>query len=144
MERPEGIVSMIIWLLCLPVYIPLYYTLLGTQNIQKINRISTVHLWSKGYISCLQVIPLQQLRPWPSKGSKLYMVSFGFSLLWIGGFAFLLVWWTEIAPRAAKSALSWGSVVIWGGSGPLAQVASVIGVWPSDWRFAGKNRFKSL
>lgn len=61
MERPEGIVSMIIWLLCLPVYIPLYYTL-----------------------------------PWPSKGSKLYMVSFGFSLLWIGGFAFLLVWWTEI------------------------------------------------
>lgn len=60
------------------------------------------------------------------------MVSFGFSLLWIGGFAFLLVWWTEIAPRAAKSALSWGSIVIWGGSCPLAQVASVIGVWPSD------------
>eukprot|EP00913_Durusdinium_trenchii_P008752 g8219.t1 len=61
MEIPEGKVSLIIWLLCLPVYIPLYYTL-----------------------------------PWPSKGSKLYMVSFGFSLLWIGGFAFLLVWWTEI------------------------------------------------
>ncbi len=37
MERPEGIVSMIIWLLCLPVYVPLYYTLLGTQNIKKTN-----------------------------------------------------------------------------------------------------------
>ena len=31
MERPEGIVSLIIWALCLPVYIPLYYTLLGSQ-----------------------------------------------------------------------------------------------------------------
>jgi len=61
MERPEGTVSLIIWALCLPVYIPLYYTL-----------------------------------PWPRKGQKLYMVSFGLSLLWIGSFAFLLVWWTEI------------------------------------------------
>lgn len=61
MERPEGMVSLIIWVLCLPVYIPIYYTL-----------------------------------PWPRKGQKLYMVSFGLSLLWIGSFAFLLVWWTEI------------------------------------------------
>mmetsp|Transcript_17690 Transcript_17690/g.41597 ORF Transcript_17690/g.41597 Transcript_17690/m.41597 type:complete len:566 (+) Transcript_17690:106-1803(+) len=61
MERPEGTVSIIIWALCLPVYIPLYYTL-----------------------------------PWPSKGSKLYMLTFFMALMWIGGFAFLLVWWTEI------------------------------------------------
>lgn len=27
MEWPEGKVSLIIWFLCLPVYIPLYYTL---------------------------------------------------------------------------------------------------------------------
>ena len=40
-----------------------------------------------------------RLRPWPRKGQKLYMVSFGLSLLWIGSFAFLLVWWTEIALR---------------------------------------------
>eukprot|EP00438_Fugacium_kawagutii_P010349 Skav210920 [mRNA] locus=scaffold4127:68207:73315:- [translate_table: standard] len=64
MERPDTWVSLIIWVLCLPVYIPLYYTL-----------------------------------PWPSKGSKFYMVSFGLSLLWIGGFAFCLVWWTEIVPK---------------------------------------------
>ncbi|CAE7700762.1 SLC24A1 [Symbiodinium sp. CCMP2456] len=60
MERPEGLFSTIIWVLSLPVYVPLYFTL-----------------------------------PWPSKGSKLYMVTFGLALLWIGGFAFLLVWWTE-------------------------------------------------
>ena len=36
-------------------------------------------------------------RPWPSKGSKSFMRIFGMSLLWIGGFAFLLVWWTDIA-----------------------------------------------
>jgi len=52
--------STIIWVLSLPVYVPLYFTL-----------------------------------PWPSKGSKLYMVTFGLALIWIGGFAFLLVWWTE-------------------------------------------------
>ncbi|CAE7205038.1 Slc24a2 [Symbiodinium microadriaticum] len=34
--------------------------------------------------------------PWPSKGSKSFMRIFGMSLLWIGGFAFLLVWWTDI------------------------------------------------
>jgi len=34
--------------------------------------------------------------PWPSKGSKRFMLIFGMSLLWIGGFAFLLVWWTDI------------------------------------------------
>ena len=31
MERPDGTVSLIIWVLCLPVYIPIYYTLLGSQ-----------------------------------------------------------------------------------------------------------------
>lgn len=60
MERPEGMFSTIIWVLSLPVYVPLYFTL-----------------------------------PWPAKGSKLYMVTFGLALIWIGGFAFLLVWWTE-------------------------------------------------
>ncbi|CAE7580926.1 Slc24a2 [Symbiodinium natans] len=33
--------------------------------------------------------------PWPSKGSKLFMLTFGLSLIWIGAFAFLLVWWTD-------------------------------------------------
>eukprot|EP00439_Symbiodinium_sp_Y106_P066383 s1784_g10.t2 len=56
MERPEGMFSTIIWVLSLPVYVPLYFTL-----------------------------------PWPSKGSKLYMVTFGLALIWIGGFAFLLI-----------------------------------------------------
>jgi hypothetical protein len=32
MERPEGTVSLIIWALCLPVYIPLYYTLPGSHH----------------------------------------------------------------------------------------------------------------
>ncbi|CAE7580928.1 Slc24a2 [Symbiodinium natans] len=40
--------------------------------------------------------PLYFTLPWPSKGSKLFMLTFGLSLLWIGGFAFLLVWWTDI------------------------------------------------
>jgi len=60
MEKPEGVVNLIIWALCLPLYACIYFTL-----------------------------------PWPSKGSKLYMVTFFLSLLWIGCFAFLLVWWTE-------------------------------------------------
>lgn len=33
MEIPEGKVSLIIWLLCLPVYIPLYYTLLEPEGL---------------------------------------------------------------------------------------------------------------
>ena len=31
------------------------------------------------------------------------MLTFGLSLLWIGGFAFLLVWWTDIATRLGIS-----------------------------------------
>eukprot|EP00931_Biecheleriopsis_adriatica_P050778 TRINITY_DN29424_c0_g1_i1.p1 TRINITY_DN29424_c0_g1~~TRINITY_DN29424_c0_g1_i1.p1 ORF type:complete len:572 (+),score=115.71 TRINITY_DN29424_c0_g1_i1:107-1822(+) len=61
MERPEGALDMTLWVLTLPVYACLYFTL-----------------------------------PWPSKGSKLYMLCFALSLLWIAGFSFLLVWWTEI------------------------------------------------
>ena len=33
MEVPEGKVSLIIWVLCLPVYIPLYYTLPVPQEL---------------------------------------------------------------------------------------------------------------
>lgn len=44
------------------------------------------------------------------------MVSFSFSLLWIGGFAFLLVWWTEIAAWhvARRSMRSQGGGGDWG------------------------------
>mmetsp|Transcript_90904 Transcript_90904/g.161820 ORF Transcript_90904/g.161820 Transcript_90904/m.161820 type:complete len:526 (-) Transcript_90904:153-1730(-) len=59
MIRPDTPGAMIIWALCLPVYIPLYY-----------------------------------LIPWPSE--KYYFVTFGVSLIWIAGFSFCLVWWTEI------------------------------------------------
>lgn len=45
------------------------------------------------------------LRPWPSKGSKLFLLTFGLSLLWIGGFAFLLVWWTDVASWLSKATL---------------------------------------
>eukprot|EP00931_Biecheleriopsis_adriatica_P111419 TRINITY_DN8579_c0_g1_i1.p1 TRINITY_DN8579_c0_g1~~TRINITY_DN8579_c0_g1_i1.p1 ORF type:complete len:576 (-),score=109.25 TRINITY_DN8579_c0_g1_i1:81-1808(-) len=41
-------------------------------------------------------VPLYFTLPWPSKGSKLYPICFSLSLLWIAGFSFLLVWWTEI------------------------------------------------
>jgi len=58
MNKPEDTMGLVMWVLCLPVYIPLYYTL-----------------------------------PWPSE--KTYFVSFGLALLWIAGFSFLLVWWTE-------------------------------------------------
>lgn len=45
---------------------------------------------------CLPVYaPLYVTLPWPYKGSKWYMVCFALSLLWIAGFSFLLVWWTE-------------------------------------------------
>lgn len=60
MIMPEGILERVLWGLCLPVYIPLYYTL-----------------------------------PWPSQGSKWFLATFFLSLLWIGGFSFLLVWWTD-------------------------------------------------
>lgn len=83
MERPDTWVGLIIWVLCLPVYIPLYYTLSGPQMLSDGCPMATI---------CI-------LRPWPSKGSKFYMVSFGLSLMWIGGFAFCLVWWTEIVPK---------------------------------------------
>lgn len=33
--------------------------------------------------------------PWPSKGSKFFLVTFGLSLLWIGSLTFLLVWLTD-------------------------------------------------
>lgn len=36
-------------------------------------------------------------RPWPRKGSRLFLVTFAGALLWIGAFAFLLVWWTDTA-----------------------------------------------
>mmetsp|Transcript_35718 Transcript_35718/g.79956 ORF Transcript_35718/g.79956 Transcript_35718/m.79956 type:complete len:555 (+) Transcript_35718:111-1775(+) len=40
-------------------------------------------------------VPIYYTLPWPSKGSKLYMLTFFLALCWIGGFAFLLVWWTD-------------------------------------------------
>eukprot|EP00440_Ansanella_granifera_P027273 gb/GFBE01029623.1/.p1 GENE.gb/GFBE01029623.1/~~gb/GFBE01029623.1/.p1 ORF type:complete len:577 (+),score=136.24 gb/GFBE01029623.1/:1-1731(+) len=60
MEKPEGTLNMIMWVISLPVYVPLYLTM-----------------------------------PWPSKGSKLWPLCFSLSLVWIAGFSFLLVWWTE-------------------------------------------------
>jgi len=33
--------------------------------------------------------------PWPSKGSKMFMLTFVISLIWIGTFAFFLVWLTD-------------------------------------------------
>lgn len=59
-----------------------------------------------------------ELRPWPSKGSKLFLLTFGLSLLWIGGFAFLMVWWTDTAART-ESSVQMTPVV--------AQVAKVVG-----------------
>ncbi|CAE7174831.1 SLC24A1 [Symbiodinium pilosum] len=45
---------------------------------------------------CLIVyIPMYLTLPWPSKGSKFYMVTFFLSLLWIAAFSFPLVWLTE-------------------------------------------------
>mmetsp|Transcript_20169 Transcript_20169/g.47086 ORF Transcript_20169/g.47086 Transcript_20169/m.47086 type:complete len:561 (+) Transcript_20169:136-1818(+) len=44
-------------------------------------------------------VPLYYTLPWPSQGSKFFMVTFCLSLLWIGGFAFLLVWWTDTVTR---------------------------------------------
>ena len=88
-----------------------------------------------------------RLRPWPRKGQKLYMVSFGLSLLWIGSFAFLLVWWTEIALRRNWVKLSeteWNCVLntlflAEQRRGILrcytAQVAAIIGVLASEWDF---------
>lgn len=53
-------------------------------------------LWA---LSLPVYIPIWLCLPWPSKGSKLFMLTFGLSLLWIGGFAFLLVWWTDIVAK---------------------------------------------
>ncbi|CAE7174824.1 SLC24A2 [Symbiodinium pilosum] len=61
MIMPEGALERILWVICLPIYIPLYFTL-----------------------------------PWPSKGSKWFLATFGLSLLWISGFSFCMFWWTEI------------------------------------------------
>mmetsp|Transcript_64172 Transcript_64172/g.150630 ORF Transcript_64172/g.150630 Transcript_64172/m.150630 type:complete len:549 (-) Transcript_64172:39-1685(-) len=45
---------------------------------------------------CLPVyVPLWISLPWPHKGSKYFLATFALSLVWIGGFAFLLVWWTD-------------------------------------------------
>lgn len=58
MVMPSDTMGKVMWALCLPVYVPIYYTL-----------------------------------PMPSE--KLYWVSFLLALIWIAGFSFLLVWWTE-------------------------------------------------
>lgn len=60
------------------------------------------HLWTvdvSGFWWILGVSRCSKLRPWPSKGSKFFLVTFGLSLLWIGSLTFLLVWLTDTASR---------------------------------------------
>lgn len=56
-------------------------------------------LWA---LSLPVYVPIWLSLPWPSKGSKLFLLTFGLSLLWIGGFAFLLVWWTDVVAKVIR------------------------------------------
>ena len=106
MEIPEGIVGKVIWGLCLIVYIPMYLTLPGAYPCKfsmSLDRSCASHALFTITIAIITITitiiitSTITLRPWPSKGSKFYMVTFFLSLLWIAAFSFPLVWLTETA-----------------------------------------------
>ena len=137
MERPEGIVSLIIWALCLPVYIPLYYTLLGSQYNAVICRVCMAIVWACARFDIETCWGLGPARDRSCIWSPLVFLCFGSEVLpsfWSGGLKlhpscfYGLALWRGSASKARTKMSQFSSVV----QPSMAQVASIIGAPPSE------------